>query len=173
MAKSELILGAGLSREKRMRWGDSQNIEFEGPITLDIQQPCDIIHDLNDPALPFNDNEFDEIHAYEVLEHVGTQGDLKFFFNQFHEFWRVLKADGFMCITVPMWDSPWSYGDPGHTRVLPKEVFAFLHPDHYKQCTDPKSSAADYRELLRGMCFEVAGLEESEHQMAIILQAKK
>ncbi len=41
-----------------------------------------------------DDNLFDEIHAYEVLEHVGTQGDYKRFFWQFGQFWRILKPDG-------------------------------------------------------------------------------
>lgn len=171
--KTELLLGAGLSTAKRMRFPGSENVEFENVTTLDIQPPCDVIHDLNDWRLPFKDNEFDEIHAYEVLEHVGRQGDVVFFFNQFRDFWRILKPDGYMCITVPMWDSVWSFGDPGHTRVLPKEVFSFLHPSHYEQCGNPDSSAADYRELLADTVFELIGAEESEHQLGVVLQARK
>ena len=170
MAKSELILGAGLSREKRMRWADSDNIEFENPVTLDIQEPCDVLWDLNDTALPFRDERFHEIHAYEVLEHVGTQGDVKFFFDQFRDFYRILKPGGYICISVPMWDSPWSFGDPGHTRVLPKEIFSFLNPEHYAQCEREDSSSADYRPLLGDINFQPVGMEESEHQLAVILQ---
>lgn len=171
--KRELLLGAGLSRTKRMRFPGSENLEFESPFTLDISEPADIVHDLNNWKLRFfDDGEFDEIHAYEVLEHVGRQGDVGFFFNQFSEFYRILKPGGFMCISVPMWDSLWSYGDPGHTRVLPKEVFAFLNPAHYDQCGREDSSAADYRHLLGDTHFEVLGVEESEHQLAIILERK-
>lgn len=169
--KSELLLGSGKTIEKRMKWPDSPNQVFENPTCLDIQAPADVIHDLNDTELPFPDDAFDEIHAYEILEHVGSQGDWRFFFRQFADFHRVLKPGGYMCITLPMWDSHWSYGDPGHTRVLPKEVFMFLTAEHYEQVGQAGSSCSDYREALGDTLWEIQGIEESQHQLFVVLKA--
>ena len=46
-------------------------------VTLDVNadHSPDVVHDLESVPLPFADETFDEIHAYEVLEHTGAQGD--------------------------------------------------------------------------------------------------
>jgi predicted SAM-dependent methyltransferase len=118
---SELLVGCGNAREKVITFADIP-AEWTELITLDVDPAtgCDIVHDLNVLPYPFQDNTFTEIHAYEVLEHTGRQGDWQFFFDQFYQFWRLLKPDGYLIGTVPMWDSPWAWGDPQHTRVIPK-----------------------------------------------------
>ncbi len=117
--------------------------------TLDINPLCnpDIVHDLNILPYPFEDNKFDEIHAYEVLEHCGQQGDFKFFFEQFNEFYRILKSNGIIYGSVPKHDSIWTWSDPGHTRVLTKETFSFLSQDMYNDTSGPTS---DYRHWYNG-----------------------
>lgn len=91
----------------------------------------DVVHDLTVLPLPFEDDTFDEIHCYEVLEHTGQQGDWRFFFAQFSEFWRILKPDGVLLGTSPAPGSAWAWGDPGHTRVLSPEAFTFLVQRQY------------------------------------------
>jgi hypothetical protein len=76
----ELLIGAGSSRVKKL-FKDGRN-QWGNLVTLDINadhQP-DIVWNLEDLPLPFANDEFDEIHAYEVLEHTGQQGDYVFFF---------------------------------------------------------------------------------------------
>ncbi len=129
--KKTLLLGCGVSREKRM--GVEGDHDWGHLVTADIDPStgCDVVCDLNDDSLPFSDAEFDEIYAFEVLEHIGKQGDWRGFFDQFGEYHRILKDDGRMFISVPSTHSPWALGDPGHTRVLPIECFYFLSQDHY------------------------------------------
>lgn len=165
----ELLIGAGHDRKKKVRFAEIGG-EFDQLVTLDMQGNADVIHDLNVLPYPFAENEFNEIHAYEVLEHCGRQGDWRFFFAQFAEFWRILKNKGYLCATVPMWDSPWAWGDPGHTRTLPKEALAFLDQDHYKQVG--KTTATDYRAFYKAD-FKVIGVNETQHQLAFVLQAHK
>ena len=123
--RTELLLGCGRDRRKKIFMSDHP--EWEGLVTLDDNPDVnpDINHDLWQRELPFVDNTVDEIHAYEVLEHTGTQGDFRFFFEQFSDFYRVLKPGGYFFGTVPLPTSVWAWGDPSHTRVIPKETLLF------------------------------------------------
>ena len=167
-----LLLGAGTNRDKRIIPPGSTK-EWGELTTVDLQD-ADIIHDLNVfPYLfnsPYWDNEdlYDEIHAYEILEHLGTQGDFKFFFDQFNELHRWLKPGGFLCISVPLPTSIWAFGDPGHTRVLPKTVFSFLTEGHYDQLG--KTACADYRHMIKGY-WTIEAMSESKELLCVILRA--
>jgi len=170
-ARTELLIGCGNHRQKKV-WADDIQVEWGTLVTLDIDPGVkpDVIHDLNLLPLPFSDSQFDEIHAYEVLEHVGRQGDWQFFFDQFYDFWRVLKPGGYFCGSVPMWDSPWAWGDPGHTRVLPKEAFIFLDQEKYEQIGT--TAMTDYRPWWKGN-FVLQGVNENDHQLGFVLKAVK
>lgn len=167
----ELLIGAGNSKERRITFPEIPATWTE-LVTLDFDESTnpDVVHDLNQLPYPFQDNEFDEIHAYEVLEHCGAQGDWRFFFNQFYEFWRILKPGGYFIATVPMWDSPWAWGDPGHTRVITEGSLYFLDRKEYQQIG--KTSMTDYRPWWDGD-FERYAMQASEHQMGFVLRARK
>ncbi len=107
--------------------------DWDDLTTLDCES-ChkpDVLWDLDVLPYPFKSEEFDEIHAYEVLEHCGRQGDWRFFFSQWAEFHRILKAGGFFVGTVPLPESVWAWGDPSHTRVIPLVQLKFLDQSHY------------------------------------------
>jgi SAM-dependent methyltransferase len=166
-----LLLGAGNDRRRKVCL-DGRDAFPMPPITLDINPDCkpDVIHDLNKLPYPFEADTFAEIHAYEVLEHCGSQGDWRFFFGQFEELWRILKPGGTIHITVPMVSSVWAWGDPGHTRVLPVQVFGFLRQESYQNtATTPMT---DYRHEYWADFDIVASLEE-EGTTFIILRAVK
>ncbi len=167
----ELLIGCGNNRDKKVTGSWTTSV-WENLVTLDMDPEAkpDVVHDLNALPYPFADDEFDEIHAYEVLEHCGRQGDYKFFFAQFHEFWRILKPGGYLVATVPMWDSPWAWGDPGHTRVIPKESLIFLDQREYSQIGS--TSMTDYRAEWKGNFLGFA-FTESDHQLGFILKAIK
>jgi len=115
------------------------------------------------------DNEtFDEIHAYEVLEHFGKQGDYHGFFRMFRELWRLLKPDGYLVGTSPAHDSPWAWGDPGHTRIISPHCMIFLSYDHYKQLGTSPSS--DYRDLIRPCWWKLVHNETKDHTFHFAMQ---
>lgn len=104
-------------------------------VTCDIvaSHRTDVVCDLNVTPWPFEDETFDEVHAYEVFEHLGTQGDWRSFFDQFGEVWRILKPGGFVAASCPSWRSAWAFGDPSHTRVITSGTLAFLSRDEYRK----------------------------------------
>lgn len=168
----ELLIGCGNSRQKKL-W-DTGREHWNGLVTLDIDRAAkpDRLWDLHNIPLPFDDNSLDEIHAYEVLEHVGRQGDYRFFFDQFADFWRMLKPDGMFFATVPMWDSVWAWGDPGHSRVINKGSLVFLNQPRYGEVGDGKSPMTDYRGIYKAD-FDHAHMVEDGETMQFALRAIK
>jgi SAM-dependent methyltransferase len=125
---------------------------------------------LNEFPLPFDDDSFDEIHAYEILEHLGTQGDWRFFFDQWSDFWRILKPGGVFIGTCPAWNSPWAWGDPSHTRVVSPESLIFLNQPAYEQVG--KTPMSDFRHCFKAD-FDILHSHTAEHRFQFVLQAVK
>ena len=161
---SELLVGSGTNLKKQIHFGDEA---WQDLTTLDLVN-ANILHDLNNLPYPFEDDSFDEVHAYEVLEHCGTQGDENFFFGQFNEFHRILKPNGLMCLSVPNYQSIWAFGDPGHTRVLPHTVFNYLQKAYYEQLGDTPCS--DYRHLIKGY-WNGVDMQQTNDRIYVVLAA--
>ena len=169
----ELLIGCGNDLKKKVTFKEIPDEWSKDLITLDWDATVNpkVLHDLNILPYPFDDNTFDEIHAYEVLEHCGTQGDFRFFFNQFAEFHRILKPGGWFCGTCPMWDSPWAWGDPGHTRIISAEALTFLSQKEYERQVG-KLPMTDYRDIYDAD-FDIMAFKEGEHNFGFVLQAVK
>ena len=128
----ELLIGCGNSRRKKLSFTETP---FQDLVTIDHDPNCgaDIVHDLNHTPWPVDADTFDEVHAYEVLEHFGQQGDWKAFFRHFGEIYRVLKNGGQLFATCPSWASQWAWGDPSHTRVITPGSVQFLNQRQYHE----------------------------------------
>jgi SAM-dependent methyltransferase len=167
---AELLIGAGNNRARKI--SIPGRVDWRKLTTLDMSPDCkpDVVHNLEVLPYPFEDNSFDEIHAYEVLEHMGRQGDWKFFFAQFDEFARILKPDGFLCATSPNQPSQWVWGDPGHTRYMGPEVYTFLSRKQYADQVG-RTSMTDYRSYFKSD-WEVLWMDPSS-AFAIVLKNLK
>ena len=170
----ELLLGCGSQRDRRI------NIPGRPPywtslVTLDFNadHKPDVVHDLEVLPYPFADDTFDEIHAYEVLEHLGQQGDWRSFFAQFSELWRILKSDGHLAATCQSWRSMWAWGDPSHRRVLCSGSLVFLSQAEYAKQVGV-TAMSDFR-FCYGADFEPErGLViETDDSFVFVLRAKK
>jgi hypothetical protein len=156
------------AREKRMYFPESK--DWSGLVTLDIEpsHDPDVIADMNAP-LPFEDHSFAEVHAYEVLEHLGKQGDIESFFAVFGELWRILEPGGAVFASVPDWKSIWAWGDPGHRRVINEGTLAFLDQEQYRDQVG-KTTMADYRGIWT-RSFKTLSAEYAGDLFCFVLQA--
>ena len=130
-----LNIGCGSTKKRKLakpgeplEWGDDVIHLDNNP-----DHNPDVVWDLTVHPLPFEDGYFDEIHAYDVLEHLAYQGDYEFFFKEFTEYWRLLKTDGLFCALVPNPNGKWAYGDPSHKRVITPENLTYLSQQQYEE----------------------------------------
>ena len=167
----ELLLGCGNDREKKITFPEIEP-NWVQLITLDWEPSCnpDVLHDLNILPYPFDDDVFDEIHAYEVLEHCGKQGDYRYFFQQFEELHRILKPGGYLIGTCPSWDSVWAWSDPGHARIISPKSLIFLSQKEYEQVGN--TAMTDYR-FCYTADFEPYAMKEEEENWGFVLRAIK
>jgi len=166
----ELLLGCGSQTKKYLAIQGKE--KFENVVRLDINKDHnpDIVWDLRQHPLPFSDNEFDEIHCYEVLEHLAYQGDYEFFFSEFSEYARILKPNGFFFASVPSNDSVWAFGDPSHKRVIMEQNLTFLNQDSYKQIGE--TAMSDFRYLYKAD-FKLIFSQKEKDFYKFILEVKK
>lgn len=172
----ELLIGCGNRRDKRVMLKDDDGT-WSNLTTLDIDPGVnpDVVFDLDlmpGTPLPFDDDTFNEIHAYDVLEHFGRIGDWKAFFGQFAEFWRVLKPGGLLFACVPHWESSWALGDPGHTRVIPKDTLIFLSQAAYEAQVG-STPMTDYRPWYKADFETAATNEDNPDVLQFVLRAVK
>jgi hypothetical protein len=170
----ELLLGCGRSRDKRLVCPNNMQQSWLGLVTCDVNPEVepDVVLNL-EWHWPWATDTFDEVHAYEILEHLGGQGNAESFFATFFNIYNVLKPGGYLAATVPSRFSPYLWADPGHTRAILPESLHFLRQTTYGQCEGPHPSPmSDYRSIWRGD-FTVIRTDDDHRIHRFILQAIK
>jgi SAM-dependent methyltransferase len=147
------------------------HIDIVNDTVMDHVEKSDYKEDTDDTYYMLKSDYFDEIHAYEVLEHIGRQGNLHLFFGHFTEIWRMLKPGGLLCATTPSRYSEWLWGDPGHTRVILPSSLVFLDQTKYAEQAG-RTALSDYRHLYRAD-FKVMYVEDDKVFNKFVLQAVK
>lgn len=112
----------------RLNLGCGRDI-LEGWVNLDcIKLPgVDIVHDINQLPLPFDENSLDEILCSSILEHVEYIPLLK-------DLHRILRSGGRLIIIVPHFTSKYAYMDPTHRHFFSARTLSFFvsgHPSEY------------------------------------------
>lgn len=169
-----LMLGCGRSKARNIIVNDKEDFDGDDLTTIDMDPNSNptIRMDLSKVAcgerFDFDDGTFDEIHAYDILEHIGVQGDWRGYFTEFGEYHRILKKEGQFFITVPIGAD--AIADPGHSRFFSRNHFFFLSQKFYERERKTKTMATDYR-WFWNKDFEVIFMEQQEnHHLAVILK---
>ena len=166
-----LLIGCGHDHSKRLHMGEGTHWQGE-VVKLDMNPTCgaDVVWDMEKRPLPFVDAEFDEIHAYDCLEHWGAQGDWRGWFDEMAEYHRILKPGGRMAIVVPVGGD--HFADPGHKRFFSPNYFRFLNQAWCADRLAAEASITDYRWYWK-LNFDIVGMMSSgtpAHHLAVILR---
>lgn len=106
-------LDIGCGSNKKEGFVGVDRIAFDG---------VDLVHNVGQGALPYEDTTVDEIHASHFVEHLPVEERI-FFFN---DIYRVLKPGAKATIVVPHYASGRAYGDPTHVWP-PVSEFSFYY----------------------------------------------
>jgi SAM-dependent methyltransferase len=94
-------------------------------------------------AIPFADNSFESVSAYDFLEHVPRvlptadgQGTRFPFIELMNEVWRVLKPGGMLYAVTPVYPGKAAFQDPTHVNIMTVDTHAYF--------TRPQKMAAMY-----------------------------
>lgn len=173
MTQRSLLIGCGKNHAKQVQYDGIA--EWTGELTtMDVNPTigADIVFDMERVAqggrMPFDADTFDEIGAYNTMEHWGRQGDFRGWFHECGEYWRILKPGGLMSILVPI--GPDALADPGHTRFFQQNWFGFLSQKFYERNEVLGSCFTDYRWFWK-KDFDILYMQEHDrHHLAVVLQ---
>jgi SAM-dependent methyltransferase len=83
--------------------------------------------DLTVEPIPFEDNSFDFITAFDIIEHIPKVIYLPHrrfpFVELMNEIWRTLKPNGYFLSHTPVYPYSAIFGDPTHVSVITHETF--------------------------------------------------
>lgn len=82
--------------------------------------------------IPFEDQYFDAISAFDVIEHIprvlpnGDNGTRFPFLDLMNEIWRVLKFNGMFYAITPAYPRPEAFQDPTHVNIITKNTHEYF-----------------------------------------------
>jgi len=83
--------------------------------------------DLAIEPIPFDDDTFEFVSAYDFIEHIPRVVYAPHRRNSFVEFmnevWRVMKMDGFFVSSTPVYPNPEAFMDPTHVNIITDKTF--------------------------------------------------
>ncbi|MFA5370471.1 MAG: methyltransferase domain-containing protein [Sideroxydans sp.] len=83
--------------------------------------------------IPFEDDYFSSVSAFDFLEHVprqicmGSSNEIVYpFIELMNEIWRVLSPGGLFLAVTPVYPSPLAFADPTHVNTITEETHKYF-----------------------------------------------
>ena len=101
------------------------NTKLANCIGVDFRktEAADVIHDLREYPWPFENEQFENAIAKDIIEHMV---DVVPFLD---ECWRIIKPGGHLVIRTTYFMSEQAYRDPTHFHFFTLESFDYFDPD--------------------------------------------
>ena len=128
-----LDLGCGLSPKNPYKYDELYGCDLRD-LSCELAKKGIIFKKANlvfDP-IPFEDNSFDSVSAMDFLEHIPRQinepnGGLRnAFVLVMNEIYRVLKPDGVLFASTPIYPHPSAFIDPTHVNIMSDKSYTYF-----------------------------------------------
>jgi len=116
----------------------------------------DVVHDLNVRPWPFETSSFDEVHAYDVIEHLDDV------LKTVEEIHRVTRPGGVANVIVPHFSSDGAFTDPTHRHYFGARTFDYMTEGH----SNAFYTHARFRVLERKIVFRPTLTNKLVHRIA-------
>jgi len=140
-----LNLGCG-----RKLMPDAINVDITGDLGADL------VHDLEQTPWPLGSDQFREIHAYDVIEHLD---DIPRTMEEIH---RVCRPQARVHITVPHYSCANAFADPTHRHQFGAASFDYFDAGHELSFY----SRARFRRIRTQIVFYPTMLNKVVHRLA-------
>lgn len=125
-----LDIGCGDSPRNPFNASEVYGLDIREDVSKNIQYA-----DLTVEPLPFDENKFDFITAYDFLEHVPRViylPERKFpFIELMNEIYRTLKSGGIFLSRTPFYPISSAFTDPTHVNVITADTFPMYFDDKH------------------------------------------
>lgn len=122
MSTKTLDMGCGTTPRNPFNAEEMFGVDIVAGLGPNIRQA-----DLAIEPIPFDDNSFDFVTAYDFIEHIPRVIYAPQRRNSFVEFmnevWRVLKVGGYFLSSTPVYPHPFAFMDPTHVNVITDLTF--------------------------------------------------
>lgn len=105
----------------------------------------DLVHDLSVYPWPFDNCEFDNAIAKDIIEH------MLWVVPFMDECWRIIKPGGMLYIRSTYFESEQSYKDPTHLHFFTLDSFDFFDPDTSTGASYPWYTDKKWKVTRRGL----------------------
>lgn len=129
MNNKHLDLGCGNSPRNPYHAGELFGIDLhEENLNNNVQYKK---ANLSIEKIPFEDNYFNSISAFDFIEHVPrilyTDGKTVLpFINLMNEIWRTLKPNGIFYAVTPAFPNPEAFQDPTHVNIITNKTHEYF-----------------------------------------------
>jgi len=125
---TSLDLGCGISPKNPFRAKRTSGVDVREGLADNIRRA-----DLTVEGIPFDDESFDFVTAFDLLEHVPRIVYLPArrlpFIELMNEVWRVLRVGGIFCSHTPVFPFAPAFQDPTHVNILTHQTFPLYFDD--------------------------------------------